>query len=144
MGDRDEAMIEALRRAYEAFNRGDYDAVLELARPDIQYTRTGVEAPLTGTEALRAWMEPDAFDRQQTDPLSFEVNGSKVLVRQRFSARGAEKRDRAGRQLLGGLHARRGRAGRTGGDVSPARGSRGSQGRRPLAGLSAEYLTGTN
>ena len=90
MGDRDEAMIEALRRAYEAFNRGNYDAVLELARPDIQYTRTGVEAPLTGTEALRAWMEPDAFDRQQTDPLSFEVNGSKVLVRQRFSARGAE------------------------------------------------------
>ena len=90
MGDRDEAMIEALRRAYEAFNGGDYDAVLELARPDIQYTRTGIEAPLMGTEALRAWMEPDAFDRQQTDPLSFEVNGNKVLVRQRFSARGAE------------------------------------------------------
>jgi ketosteroid isomerase-like protein len=90
MGDRDEAAIEALRRAYDAFNRGDYDAVLELARPDVQYTRTGVEAPLTGVDALRAWMEPDAFDRQRTEPLEFQVKGNKVLVRQRFSARGAE------------------------------------------------------
>jgi ketosteroid isomerase-like protein len=90
MDDRDQATIDTLRRAYEAFNRGDYDAVLELARPDIRYTRTGVEAPLTGTAAVRAWMEPDAFDRQHTDPLDFLVNGDKVLVRQRFSARGAE------------------------------------------------------
>jgi ketosteroid isomerase-like protein len=77
MGDRDEAAVEALQRAYEAFNRGDYDAVLKLARPDIQYTRTGIEAPLTGTEALRAWMEPDAFDRQRTEPLSFEVTATR-------------------------------------------------------------------
>ena len=90
MGDRDEAAVEMLQRAYEAFNRRDYDAVLKLARPDIQYTRTGIEAPLAGTEALRAWMEPDAFDRQRTEPLSFEVHGNKVLVRQRFSALGAE------------------------------------------------------
>lgn len=35
-------------------------------------------------------MEPDAFDRQRIEPRSFEVHGNKVLVRQRFSARGAE------------------------------------------------------
>ncbi|MGH2965811.1 MAG: nuclear transport factor 2 family protein [Solirubrobacterales bacterium] len=90
MGDRDEATIDALRRAYEAFNRGDYDGALEIASPDVGYTRPGVEAPLKGAGEVRAWMEPDAFDSQRIEPLEFQVNGNRVLVRQRFHARGAE------------------------------------------------------
>jgi ketosteroid isomerase-like protein len=90
MAEADQATIELLRGAYDAFNRGDYDTVLELARPDVEYASTGIEAPVAGADAVRAWMEPDAFDRQHTEPLSFEVNGNRVLVRQRFSARGAE------------------------------------------------------
>ena len=89
MDDRDAATIDALRRAYEAFNRGDFDAAVELARPDVEFSRPGLEAPLRGAAALREWMEPDAFDEQRIEPLDFEVNGNRVLIRQRTRARGA-------------------------------------------------------
>jgi ketosteroid isomerase-like protein len=44
MENREAATIEALRRAYEAFNRGDFDAALALARPDVEFVRPGLEA----------------------------------------------------------------------------------------------------
>jgi hypothetical protein len=34
-------------------------------------------------------MEPEAFESQRIEPLSFEVEGSRVLTRQRIIARGA-------------------------------------------------------
>ncbi len=38
---------------------------------------------------MRAWMEPDAFESQVIEPEEFEVAGSRVLVRQHATARGA-------------------------------------------------------
>jgi hypothetical protein len=35
MDGRDAAMIDALRRAHEAFNRGDFDAAVQLAHPEV-------------------------------------------------------------------------------------------------------------
>src|SRR6185503_13809320 len=81
--------VEKLRAAYEAFNRGDFDAAVKLARPDAEFVRPGLEAPLRGAAALREWMEPDAFEEQRVEPLDFEVSGNRVLVRQRTTARGA-------------------------------------------------------
>jgi len=81
--------VEKLRAAYEAFNRGDFDAAVKLARPDVEFVRLGLHAPLRGTAALREWMEPDAFEEQRVEPLDFEVSGNRVLVRQRTTARGA-------------------------------------------------------
>jgi ketosteroid isomerase-like protein len=78
-----------LRAAYEAFNRGDFDAAVELVRPDVEFIRPGLEAPLRGASAIREWMEPDAFEKQQIEPLDFEVNGDRVLTRQHMRARGA-------------------------------------------------------
>ena len=89
MDDRDAAMIDALRRAYEAFNRGDFDVAVEIAHPEIEFVPPGGQASLRGAEALRAWMEPDAFEEQRIEPLDFRVEGNKVLVRQRTQARGA-------------------------------------------------------
>jgi hypothetical protein len=89
MDGRDAATIDALRRTFEAFNRGDFDAAVAIAHPEIEFVPPGGQASLRGAEALRAWMEPDAFDEQQIEPLDFRVAGRKVLVHQHAQARGA-------------------------------------------------------
>jgi ketosteroid isomerase-like protein len=89
MSERDQEIITRLRRSYEAFNRGDFDAASELAHPKIEFVRPGGQSSLRGAEALRAWMEPDAFEEQVVEPLEFTVEGDKVLVRQHARARGA-------------------------------------------------------
>ena len=81
--------MERLRRGNEAINRGDFDSAIELAHPEIVLVRPGVLPELRGTEAIRAWMEPDAFESQTVELLDFEVEGNRVLTRQRTSARGA-------------------------------------------------------
>jgi ketosteroid isomerase-like protein len=88
MDERDAAMIDALRRSHEAFNRGDFDAAVELAHPEMEFVPTGGQTSLRGAEAVRAWMEPDAFEEQRIEPLDFGVEGNKVLVRQHTQARG--------------------------------------------------------
>jgi ketosteroid isomerase-like protein len=89
MSDREQEMINRLRRAHDAFNRGDFDTAIALAHPEIEYVPLGDQAPLRGADALRAWMEPDAFESQQLEPREFRVQGDKVLVRLHASSRGA-------------------------------------------------------
>jgi len=88
MDGRDAAMIDAVRRSYEAFNRGDFDAAAELAHPEVEFVPPGGGASLRGAAAWRAWMEPDAFEEQRFEPLEFRVEGNKVLVRQHTRGRG--------------------------------------------------------
>jgi ketosteroid isomerase-like protein len=89
VSDRDTEIIARLRRGYEAFNRGDFDAAVEMAHPDIEFISVGAQPPLRGVDQFRAWMEPDAFETQAIEPLELIVAGNKVLVRQRATARGA-------------------------------------------------------
>ena len=89
MSDRDQEIINRLRRAYEAFNRADFDAAMEIARPEIELVPPGGGSALRGSEAVRAWMEPDALEEQRFDLRDIRVNGNKALVFQRTSARGA-------------------------------------------------------
>ena len=84
--------LEKLQRGYAAFNSGDFDAAVALVHRDFELVPTGDLPPLRGAEALRAWMEPDAFDEQQIEPLEFTVAGDKVLVRQVVRARGSGSR----------------------------------------------------
>jgi ketosteroid isomerase-like protein len=84
-----EKNVELLRSLYEAFNRGDFDAAVRDAHPDVELIRPGGQSPVRGGAALQAWMEPDAFEDQRFEPLDFTVNGGKVLVRQRMTGRGA-------------------------------------------------------
>ena len=88
MDERDAAMIDALRRVHEAFNRGDFDAAVQLAHPEVEMVPVGGQASLRGAAAVRAWMEPDAFEEQRIKPLDFRVEGNKVLARQHTQARG--------------------------------------------------------
>ena len=85
----DEKMIAALRRFLAAFNRGDFEAVVQLVRPDIELVRQGGMSPVKGIAALREWMEPDAIEEQRFEPLEFRVNGDKVFVRVHATGRGA-------------------------------------------------------
>ena len=89
MSDRDEERIRSLRRAYEAFSRGNFDAAIEIAHPEVEFIPPGGQAPIRGAEAFRAWMEPDALEEQRIEPLEFRTNGNRVLVRQNIRARGA-------------------------------------------------------
>ena len=88
MDGRDAAMIDVLRRTYEAFNRGNFDAAVESAHPEMEFVPPGGQASLRGAAAVRAWMEPDAFEEQRIEPLDFRVEGNKVLARQHTQARG--------------------------------------------------------
>src|SRR6476660_9711036 len=89
MDERDAAMIDALRRTYEAFNRGDFDTAVQLAHPEVEMVPVGGQASLSGAAAVRAWMEPDAFEEQRIEPLDFRVEGNKVLVHLHTQGRGA-------------------------------------------------------
>ena len=89
MSDRDQEIISTLRRAYEAFSRGDFDTAIEIAHPEVEVGLPGGQSPLRGADALRAWMEPDAIEEQRIEPREFRINGNKVLVRQHTWGRGA-------------------------------------------------------
>jgi ketosteroid isomerase-like protein len=84
-----EENVKLLRSLYEAFNRGDFDAAVRAAHPDVELIPPGGQSPVRGRAALRAWMEPDAFEDQRFEPLDFTVNAGKVLVRHRMTGRGA-------------------------------------------------------
>jgi ketosteroid isomerase-like protein len=89
MSDRDREIIDGLRRTIEAFNRGDFDAAMEMAHPDIEFVPPGGQASLKGAAAMREWMEPEAFAEQSFEPRDFRVKGNKVLISQHTWARGA-------------------------------------------------------
>src|SRR5262249_23489022 len=81
--------LEQLRQIYDAFSRGDADGVTATSHPDIVVVRAASQGELRGVEAIRAWVEPDAFSSQVVEPVGFWVDGDKVLVYLRGVARGA-------------------------------------------------------
>ena len=74
-------IVGRLRRAYDAFSRGNFDRAMEIAHPDVEFVPAGGQAPLRGAKAFRAWMEPDALEENRIEPREMRVNGDKVLVR---------------------------------------------------------------
>jgi ketosteroid isomerase-like protein len=88
MSDRDEKRVAAIHRSFEAFNRGDFVAATETAHPDVELIRSWERNPTRGVEALRSWMKPDAFDKQELEAFEFRTAGDKVLVGLHVQARG--------------------------------------------------------
>jgi ketosteroid isomerase-like protein len=87
------AEIEIVRRGYEAFNRGDLDAVVELIGPDFEWLPP--EQSLTagtyqGPEAVRAeitaWTDP--FQDFRWEIQEIIEAGDHILVAGRMSGRG--------------------------------------------------------
>ncbi len=84
---RDDETIARLRRAYEAYSRGDFDFVVEILHPDIELVTTGGMTNLRGVDKFREWLEPETLENVVTEPYQFEVAGDSVLVRQRSQGR---------------------------------------------------------
>lgn len=91
MGMSPEATI---RRVYEAFNRRDLDAVIELLDPRFELQRAfaapGQPAVVSGREELLTWLKPDAFEDERLDPLVFSGGAGVVLVEVRDFGRAAQ------------------------------------------------------
>jgi uncharacterized protein len=88
--------VETVRGGYEAFARGDLDAVLDRLAPDVDWHPAiapilGVET-VRGREAVRRFFTRDlfeGFDQFRAEPLSFEDLGDDhVLVMVRYVGRG--------------------------------------------------------
>ena len=107
MDERDAAMIDALRRSHQAFNRGDFDVAVESAHPEIEFIPPGGQAPLRGAAALRAWMEPNAFEEQRIEPLDFRVEGNKGPCPPAHPGSGSRERHQPGSGNLDRLDVRR-------------------------------------
>jgi limonene-1,2-epoxide hydrolase len=78
-----------VRGAIEAFNRGDFDAVIELIHPEIEVIRLGGLPTISGRDAAFGLMVPDAFDSQELVIDEIRIEGDVVLVSGPFHARGA-------------------------------------------------------
>jgi ketosteroid isomerase-like protein len=78
-----------VRRALDAYSRGDFDAAMKNVHPEIELVLAGSQHSLKGAARFRAWMEPDAFESQVIEPLDVRVVGSKVLIRIRTHIKGA-------------------------------------------------------
>src|SRR5687768_17651956 len=88
--------VEAVRRGYEAWNRGDFDAALEMVDPEIEW-RPGADAPEAGEHRgrdgfrgfLESWLE--SFEDLRIVPEALLVVGDCLvaMVRQRGRGRGS-------------------------------------------------------
>jgi uncharacterized protein len=80
----DEA-FEVIRDAYEALNRGDWEALSRVTHPDIEW-ETDPRLPnagiYRGREEIRRFVEDQAapFDRSVTEPERLFANGDQVVV----------------------------------------------------------------
>lgn len=83
---------QRLRDAIEAYNRGDYEAVIDLASDDVELQRAG-NAPesrevLRGRAQLLEFFRPQAFDDQQLKIGKIVVGTDAIVARMIFTARG--------------------------------------------------------
>jgi ketosteroid isomerase-like protein len=82
-----------LRDGFEAYNRGDWEAVLTYASDDVELQRAHTSPDsrevLRGREQVLAFFRPDVFEDQRIDVLDLEVAPDAAYVRMRFTARGA-------------------------------------------------------
>jgi ketosteroid isomerase-like protein len=82
-----------IRESIDAFNRHDVEAVLASVTEDVEWQRVdglpdggGV---IRGREAVRALMEPNAFERMTAEPREIVESGDVALVALRVTALGA-------------------------------------------------------
>jgi ketosteroid isomerase-like protein len=84
-------LTKAVLAAYESFNRGEAEPMLDLLHPDIVWIPppTSLEPhPLRGREAVREYLAPNFFESQTAEPLELIEHGNRLLVAARVRARG--------------------------------------------------------
>jgi ketosteroid isomerase-like protein len=88
--------LELVRRSIEAFNRGDLDAAVADASPDMEYVATGAIPDLRGVFRGRKeyrrflhWVS-DAFDDGRTEASELIDLGDQVVVALTITGRGRQ------------------------------------------------------
>ncbi len=87
--------VELARRAYEAFNRRDADALADLCDPELEFVSLIAEAEgqvFQGREGVRAFFrqQDEAFDRISAEIEEILDCGDFVIISMVFRARGRE------------------------------------------------------
>lgn len=98
--------MRILRRGFEAFARGDIEALLDLVDPDAEWA-PGIlpilgGKPVRGKAALRQFFTRElveTFDEFHAEALSFEDLDDSVLAPTRYSARGGRSGGRSGLEI---------------------------------------------
>jgi ketosteroid isomerase-like protein len=83
-------VAEVVRRAYEAFSRGDFEAVVDFLHPDVEWVPppSSVEPqPRRGRDAVREYLAPNVFEDQTAEPVEVVEEGNRVLVAAHVRAR---------------------------------------------------------
>jgi uncharacterized protein len=84
-----EENVEVVRRLFETYNQGDFDAALACLAPDVVY-ETGQELPARGPDEVRAMWERWEFDWEAigTEPEEFIDAGDRIVVTVHYTGRG--------------------------------------------------------
>jgi ketosteroid isomerase-like protein len=88
--------VEIVRRAYEAFNRGDIESVTADFAPEFEYVATGaipgVEGVFLGPEGYRRFIEGfwSEFDNARLEVHESTEAGDQVLVSMTLTGRGKQ------------------------------------------------------
>jgi ketosteroid isomerase-like protein len=83
--------VATIRQAYEAFNNGHVDAVLDLMDEQVEWrpAASSLEPqPLHGRAAVRAHLSPELLDEQTAEPQEFIEERNCILIVARVRARG--------------------------------------------------------
>ncbi len=83
--------VEIVRKAFQAYARGDLGEMLANLDPDITWS-PAEEAPTHGPNAVRAYLErwESAWEELETTPEEFIDAGDRVFVTVHFRGRGRE------------------------------------------------------
>src|SRR5919106_5773470 len=82
---------ELIRDAYDSFNRGEVDPIIDLLHPDVEWIPppTSLDpTSLRGHDAVRGYLAPNFFETQTAEPHEVVEKGNRVLVAARVRARG--------------------------------------------------------
>ena len=85
------ALTETLMTAYDSFNQGEIEPILDLLHPDVEWIPppTSLEPrPLRGRDAVREYLAPNFFESQTAEPLETIEHENRLLVVARVRARG--------------------------------------------------------
>jgi ketosteroid isomerase-like protein len=83
--------VALLRRAYDAFNRGELDTFMDLLDEQVELRPppSSVEPqPLRGRAEVREYLAPNMFESQTAEPQDVLEEGDRILVVAHVVARG--------------------------------------------------------
>jgi ketosteroid isomerase-like protein len=85
------APTEVVLAAYDSFNRGEIEPILDILHPDVEWIPppTSLDPrPLRGRDAVREYLAPNFFESQTAEPLETIEHVNRLLVVARVRARG--------------------------------------------------------